>query len=178
MPSVWPKSGRPYVSQLETDFRDDRIVLSTCFHNHPYFASFKHNLWKWAPIIINSRQLARSTIVLRAAKRQLLFLNLLWFLCVTQTIAVWWYYHHGRKDSWGFSDALAYLAGWLTGRLVELKIVSFNLYRLEWCLPDMVWSPLDQFSFSFILKYWKHKKGKLFLFCSLTWLYVERHSGG
>ena len=120
MPSVWPKSGRPYVSQLETDFRDDRIVLSTCFHNHPYFASFKHNLWKWAPIIINSRQLARSTIVLRAAKRQLLFLNLLWFLCVTQTIAVWWYYHHSRKDSWGFSDALAYLAGWLTGRLAWL----------------------------------------------------------
>ena len=110
----------------------------------------QHNLWKWAPIIINSRQLARSTIVLRAAKRQLLFLNLLWFLCVTQTIAVWWYYHHGRKDSWGFSDALAYLAGWLTGRLVELKIVSFNLYRLEWCL--VTFGPIFILVYSEVLK--------------------------
>ena len=35
MTSVWPKSGRPYVSQLGTDFRGDDTVLSTCFHNHP-----------------------------------------------------------------------------------------------------------------------------------------------
>ena len=77
MTSVWPKSGRPYVSQLETDFRDDRIVLSTCFHNHPYFARFNTQFMKMGPIIVNLRQLARSTIVLRAAKRQLLFLNLL-----------------------------------------------------------------------------------------------------
>ena len=98
----------------------------------------------------HSRQLAWSTIVLRAAKRQLLFLNLLWFLCVTQTIAVWWYYHHGRKDSWGFSDALAYLAGWLTGRLVELMIVSFNLYRLEWCL--VTFGPIFILVYSEVLK--------------------------
>ena len=37
--SLW--SG-PYVSQLGTDFRDEQTVLSTCFHNHPHSANFKH----------------------------------------------------------------------------------------------------------------------------------------
>ena len=43
MMSMWPKSGGPYVSQLGTDFRDERTVLSTCFHNHPHSASFKQD---------------------------------------------------------------------------------------------------------------------------------------